>query len=207
VEKRRLLLDAATRVFAQKGYHASRVGDIAREAGVAYGLLYHYFGSKEEVLETIFRDTWSLMLDAVRSIEEGGAPGRDQVRKVAAVVLGTWKVNPDLIRVLVREVTRSPHIQKEIGEIEEAFGALERIVKRGQDDGDFRQSLDPRIAAWIIYGALEEILTGWVMERPPVDDEQVAAAVRAVVEILCDGLVDEGGDRLVDQAEPFSAVD
>jgi AcrR family transcriptional regulator len=56
-EKRRLLLDAAVRVFARKGYHASRVGDIAEEAGVAYGLLYHYFASKEEVLRTVFRET------------------------------------------------------------------------------------------------------------------------------------------------------
>src|SRR3954447_3586251 len=64
-EKRRLILDAAVRVFARKGYHASRVGDIAEEAGVAHGLLYHYFNSKEQLLETVFRDTWSELLDAI----------------------------------------------------------------------------------------------------------------------------------------------
>jgi TetR/AcrR family transcriptional regulator, fatty acid metabolism regulator protein len=200
VDKRRLLLDAAISVFARKGYHASRVGDIAQEAGVAYGLLYHYFGSKEEVLETIFRETWTQMLDAVHSIESTGAPARDQVRKVAAVVLGTWKVNPDLIRVLVREVTRSPQLQKEIEEIADAFVALERIVKRGQDEGDIRPTLEPRLAAWIIYGALEEILTGWVMGEPPADDDEVAAAVRTVVEVLCDGLVVTPAGRLSDQS-------
>ena len=189
VDKRRLLLDAAIKVFAQKGYHASRVGDIAQEAGVAYGLLYHYFGSKEEVLETVFRETWAAMLDAVHGIESTDAPAREQLRKVAAVVLGTWKVSPDLIRVLVREVTRSPQIQHEIEEIAGAFEALERIVRRGQDQGEFRATLDPRLASWVVYGALEEILTGWVIGQPPADDEEVAAAVRTVVEILCDGLV------------------
>jgi TetR/AcrR family transcriptional regulator, fatty acid metabolism regulator protein len=190
-EKRRLLLDAAIRVFARKGYHACRVGDIAQEAGVAYGLLYHYFHSKEEVLETVFRETWSAMLEAVSSIEATGAPARDQVRKVAAIVLGTWKQNPDLIRVLVREVTRSPHLQKEIEDIDHAFAALERIVKRGQDEGSFRRTLDPRLASWVLYGALEEILTGWVIKRPPEDEEEVALAVQTVVDILCDGLVAE----------------
>jgi TetR/AcrR family fatty acid metabolism transcriptional regulator len=205
-EKRRLLLDAAIHVFADKGYHSARVGDIAREAGVAYGLLYHYFGSKEEVLETIFRETWTQMLEAVHGIEGTGAPAREQVRKVAAVVLGTWKVSPDLIRVLVREVTRSPQIQKEIAEIAGAFDALERIVKRGQEAGEFRPELPPRLAAWVIYGALEEILTGWVIGRPPADDEEVALAVRTVVQILCDGLVDDTGEAQADARARSAAL-
>jgi TetR/AcrR family fatty acid metabolism transcriptional regulator len=204
VDKRRLLLDAAIHVFARKGYHASRVGDIAKEAGVSYGLLYHYFGSKEEVLETIFRETWTAMLESARSIESTDAPAREQVRKVAAVVLGSWKLNPDLIRVLIREVTRSPHIHEEIEEISQAFDVLERIVKRGLEEGEFRQSVEPRLASWVLYGAIEEILTGWVIEQPPADDEEVAAAVRTVAEILCDGLVAEAAvppaARLTDQS-------
>jgi AcrR family transcriptional regulator len=65
-EKRRLILDAAVRTFARKGYHATRVGDIAEDAGVAYSLVYHYFASKEDLLETIFRETWSETLEALR---------------------------------------------------------------------------------------------------------------------------------------------
>jgi TetR/AcrR family transcriptional regulator, fatty acid metabolism regulator protein len=188
-DKRQVLLDAAIRVFARKGYHAARIGDIAQEAGVAYGLLYHYFASKESVLETVFRDTWTAMLDAVNGIEAAGGPAREQVRRVAAVVLGSWKLNPDLVRVLVREVTRSPHLQNEVGEIQQAMGALQRIVVQGQQSGEFRASLDPRLAAWILYGALEEVLTGWVLGAPPEDDEDVALAVRTVTELVCDGLV------------------
>src|SRR5438477_9461118 len=95
-EKRRLILDAAVRVFAHKGYHTCRVGDIAEEAGVAHGLLYHYFGSKEEVLQTIFRDTWTLMLGTIESVQEPGEPARESLRKVAAIVLRTWRNDPDL---------------------------------------------------------------------------------------------------------------
>jgi AcrR family transcriptional regulator len=189
VDKRQLLLDAAIRVFARKGYHAARIGDIAKEAGVAYGLLYHYFASKEDVLETVFRDTWTAMLDAIAGIEAAGGPAREQVRRVAAVVLGSWKLNPELVRVLVREVARSPQLQNEIEEIRQAMDALERIVRRGQETEEFRQSLNPRLAAWVVYGALEEVLTGWVMGAPPDDDDDVAEAVQTVSAVVCDGLV------------------
>ena len=91
-------MEAAVRAFARKGYHACRVGEIAEEAGVAYGLVYHYFGSKEEVLETIFHDTWKQMLARVREVQEEGGPAEEQVRKVTALLLRTWRRDPDLVR-------------------------------------------------------------------------------------------------------------
>ncbi len=188
-EKPRQILEAAVRAFARKGYHACRVGEIAEEAGVAYGLVYHYFGSKEEVLETIFRDTWTQMLARIREVEEGGEPAREQVRKVTALLLRTWRRDPDLVRVLVREVTRSPErMQRQIKEIGHAYDALERIVAQGQETAEFRDDLDPQIAAAIFYGALEEVLTGWVMGQLPDEDEDIARAEQVVTGLLCDGL-------------------
>lgn len=189
-ERRRQILDAAVRAFAKRGYHASRVSDIAEEAGVAYGLVYHYFESKEAVLEAIFTDTWGTMLEAIRSVEETETSPREQLRKTAAIVLRTWRNDPDLVRVLVREVTRrGEQLQREVGEIALAFEALERIVRRGQESGAFRTDVEPRLAAWILYGALEEILTGWVLGQLPDGEDAVAEAERAVVQVLCDGLV------------------
>jgi TetR/AcrR family transcriptional regulator, fatty acid metabolism regulator protein len=188
-EKRRVILDAAVRVFARKGYHTSRVGDIAEEAGVAHGLLYHYFTSKEELLETIFRDTWMLMLDTIHGVEDLGEPARETLRKVGAIVLRSWRDTPDIVRVLVREVTRSPHLQQEIEETEHALAALERIIVKGQENGEFRGDVNPRFASFIFYGALEEILTGWVMGQLPDSDEDVRVAEHTVVDMLCDGLL------------------
>ena len=187
-DRRRQILDAAVRAFAKRGYEACRVGDVATEAGVAYGLVYHYFHSKEELLETIFRETWTQMLGTFGEIEKVGEPPREQLRKVVALVLRTWKRDPDLVRVLVREVTRTPHLQSEITEIQGAFDALEGIVRRGQEDGTFRRDVDARLAGWILYGALEEILTGWVMGQLPGGDEHVARAERTLVELMCGGL-------------------
>jgi TetR/AcrR family fatty acid metabolism transcriptional regulator len=186
--KRRQILEAAVRAFAAKGYHACRVGDIAEEAGVAYGLLYHYFDSKEEVLRSIFRQTWTDMLGTIQEIEELDVPAREQLRKVVELVLRSWKRDPDLVRVLVREVTRSGELQQQIEGIAQAFEALERIVERGQREGDFRREVDPRLAAWILYGAMEEILTGWTLGRLADDDAAVTQAEQTVLATICDGL-------------------
>jgi TetR/AcrR family transcriptional regulator, fatty acid metabolism regulator protein len=188
VDRRRQILDAAVRAFARRGYEATRVGDVATEAGVAYGLVYHYFTSKEQLLETIFRDTWSQMLKTIREIETEADPVREQLRKVVALVLRAWNRDPDLVRVLVREVTRTPHLQSEVAEIQHAFDALERIIARGQETGEFRREIDPRVAGWSLYGALEEILTGWVMGQLPGEADDVARAERTVVEVFYSGL-------------------
>lgn len=187
-EKRKLLLDAAVRVFARKGFHAARVGDIAEEAGVAHGLLYHYFDSKDAVLETIFRETWAELLESVRQVEESGGPAADQLGQVAAILLRSWRRDPDLVRVLVREVTRSGEVERRVDEIRAAFEAIERIVRLGQEEGEFRADLDPRLASTIFYGALEEVLTGWVLGLLPDGDEGVARAEEAVVKVVTGGL-------------------
>jgi TetR/AcrR family transcriptional regulator, fatty acid metabolism regulator protein len=187
-DKRRVILRAAITVFAHHGYHTSRVADVAREAGVAYGLVYHYFGSKEDLLETIFRRTWSRMLEAVQEVERSGAPAREQLQAVARIVLGAWETDPDLVRVLIREVARSPQLGNEVEEVEHAFAALERIVVRGQEERELKPDLDPRFAALIVYGALEEILTAWVFGRLPAGPEDVARAEQTVIAVVTDGL-------------------
>jgi AcrR family transcriptional regulator len=187
-EKRRQILRAAIAVFARSGYHTSRVADVAKEAGVAYGLVYHYFGSKEDLLESIFRRTWARMLEAVEAVEAEDTTAREQLAGVARIVLGTFETDPDLIRVLIREVARSPQLGREVDEIAHAFAALERIVVRGQERQELRRDVDPRLAAWVVYGALEEILTGWVFERLPATAADVERAERTVVSILTDGL-------------------
>jgi TetR/AcrR family transcriptional regulator, fatty acid metabolism regulator protein len=187
-DKRRRILDAAVRVFAGQGYDASRVGDIAKEAGVAYGLVYHYYESKEQVLEAVFREAWGRLLAAVALAEETGADASEQLELVVKIVLRTWRDDPDLVRLLVREVTRNPHIQDELDEIGQAFASLERMVRRGQSDGTFRAELDPKLAAWMLYGALEEVLTGWVLGQLPDDAAAVSAAEREVTATMVGGL-------------------
>ena len=188
-EKRKQILAAAVRVFARTGYHDCRVGDITEEAGVAHGLLYHYFTSKEEVLEAVFRDAWTEVLDAFRAVEASDESPREQLSHVAAILLGSWRRDPDLVRVLVREIGRSPQVQRKVGELAQAFEAIERIVARGQHEGVFRSDIDVRLLSWIFYGSIEEILTGWVLGQLPDGDADVERAERTVVDVLCNGML------------------
>ena len=121
IERRQGILDAAVRVFARKGFHTCRVGDIAEEAGVAHGLLYHYFASKDEVLETIFRENWGPVGAAIEVLAESDEPAGEQLRKIAEVMLHGWRRDPDAVRVLVREISRSHVLQERIGEFQRAF--------------------------------------------------------------------------------------
>ena len=187
-DKRRQLLDAAVRVFARKGYHASRVGDIAVEAGVAHGLLYHYFASKDQVLEAVFHENWSVLQARIASVEETDEPAADQLRHISAIVLRTWLHLPDVVRVVIREFGRSPELAERLGELVQPIEAIERVIARGVERGEFRRAVDPRFAATVVYGSIDELLTGWVLGRLPSSEEDVAAAERTLLEIILLGL-------------------
>ena len=187
-EKRRRILDAAVRVFARRGFHASRVGDIAEEAGVAHGLLYHYFSSKDEVLQTVFRENWAELLERFEQVEASDEPADEKLHGIVKILLRTWRNDPDLVTVMVREVGRSAQLASQVEVIGQGFAVIERVIEQGQSEGVFRAELDPRLASWVVYGSLEEILTGWVMGRLPDGDEEVARAERTIVDVVVRGL-------------------
>ena len=189
-DKRQQLLGAAVRVFARKGFHSSRVGDIAEEAGVAHGLLYHYFKSKNQVLEAVFHENWSILVARIESVEETDEPAADQIRHIAAIVLRTWLHLPDVVRVVIQEFGRSPELGERIGELTLPIDALQRVIARGVERGEFRKDVDPAFAATVVYGSIDELLTAWVLGRLPSDEEAVARAEQTLVEVILLGLKD-----------------
>jgi TetR/AcrR family transcriptional regulator, fatty acid metabolism regulator protein len=194
-EKRQRILDAAVVVFARTGYHTSRVGDIAEEAGVAHGLLYHYFPSKEAVLQAIFQDNWAQLVGRFRAIAASDEAAADKLSGLAKIVLRTWRNDPALVTVMVREIARSPQLQARVSEITEGLEVIQAVISDGQATGEFRPDMDAKLAAWMFYGALEETLTGWVLGQLPDGEEEVARAERTVVDIICSGLVTGTGGR------------
>jgi TetR/AcrR family transcriptional regulator, fatty acid metabolism regulator protein len=194
-EKRRLILDAAVRVFARKGFHLSRVGDIAEEAGVAHGLLYHYFASKDEVLEVIFRDHWDALFERIHAAESSDEPPLEQLRGVARALFHGWLRERDVVRVVIRDIARTTELEGHVGELVKPIGSIRRIIERGQETGDFRTDLDAYTAAIIFYGAIDELITGWVLGRLAGGEDDVAAAEDHVVAILGSGL-DASADQL-----------
>jgi AcrR family transcriptional regulator len=187
VDKRRLILDAAIRVFARRGFHHCRVSDVADEAGVAYGLVYHYFSSKEEILNTLFLERWQIMLDAIAEIDaRQGVPARDKLYAVASFIIDSYRHDPDLMKVIIVEVTRAAnsfgalHLEK----IREAYEGIARII----DDGSLKSDIPSEFAALFFYGAIEQLLTGWIFGVLPRTDEEFERAKELVVDALYGGL-------------------
>ena len=187
-DRRKLILHAAIRVFAEHGYHGSRVGDIAEDAGVAHGLLYHYFASKEDVLRTIFVENWGQLIARFRAVEASHEPAQDKLDGIAKILLRTWRNDPALVTVMVREVARSHELEAQVEDVREAFGIIQRVIEEGQATGAFRPDVDARLASWVVYGALEEILTGWVLGQLPDSEEDVAEAERTLIRMALRGL-------------------
>jgi AcrR family transcriptional regulator len=187
-DKRKRILDAAIRVFAEHGYHGARVGDIAGDAGVAHGLLYHYFASKDDVLRTIFVENWGELIGRFRAVEASDEPADQKLEGLAKILLRTWRNDPALVTVMVREVARSQLLQGQVEDVREAFAIFERVIEEGQAAGTFRRDVDARLASWVVYGGLEEVLTGWVLGQLPDSEEDVSRAERVAVELALRGL-------------------
>jgi TetR/AcrR family transcriptional regulator, fatty acid metabolism regulator protein len=190
VDKRRMILDAAVRVFARQGFHTCRVSDIADEAGVAYGLVYHYFQSKDEVLDTLFLERWNVMLDAIREIDAQAIPAREKLHAIASFIVDSYRHDPDLMKVIIVEVTRAANSfgQTHLAEIRTAYELIGGIVAKAQADGDFKDEIEVRFAAMAFYGTIEQLLTGWIFGLLPQGAQEFERAKWLVVETVCGGL-------------------
>jgi TetR/AcrR family fatty acid metabolism transcriptional regulator len=175
-------------VFADLGYHRARVGDIAEHAGVAHGLLYHYFASKDDVLRSIFTENWGELIVRFRAVEFADEPADEMLEGIAKILLRTWRNDPALVTVMVREVARSHQLQDRVDEVREAFAIVQRVIESGQAAGTFRRDLDARLASWLFYGGLEEVLTGWVLGQLPDGEADVALAERTAIDFALGGL-------------------
>jgi TetR/AcrR family transcriptional regulator, fatty acid metabolism regulator protein len=190
VDKRRQILDAAIRVFARQGFHATRVSDIADEAGVAYGLVYHYFKSKDEVLNELFSERWSLLLAAIGEADREGETPRAKLEAVAGFIVDSYRHDPELMKVIIVEVTRAANSfgRTHLPEIRRAYDSIAKIVADGQEAGAFRRDVDPTFASMSFYGAIEQLLSGWIFELIPATDADFEQARSLVVATICDGL-------------------
>ena len=190
VDKRRLILDAAIHVFADRGFHHCRVSDVADEAGVAYGLVYHYFGSKEEILNQLFSERWQLMLDAIGEIDRQEVPARDKLYMVASFIIDSYHHEPDLMKVIIVEVTRAANTfgRQHLEKIREAYGMIAAIVESARQEGAFKEDISAEFAAMCFYGAIEQLLSGWIFGILPESDEEFERAKSLVVETICGGL-------------------
>lgn len=164
-DSRDKILKAAVSVFARKGYHGTRMSDVAREAGVAYGLVYHYFGSKENVLKNILEAVERrLSLRIERIGRESDLTLNEKLGKISDYMFDTYLANPDIIHLLVQEVVRSNQ-DSQLGQIESftrLLGRIEAIMAKAVESGELGPDEDPQLDSIVFFGAVQLVLTGLV---------------------------------------------
>jgi TetR/AcrR family fatty acid metabolism transcriptional regulator len=165
--KRESILRAATRVFARNGYFNSKVADIAREAEVADGTVYLYFKSKEEILHSIFNQNMAEAISSGRVLIEKLQDPGEKLRRIAMLHLERLGADPDLAVVFQVELRGSTKFMEEFSAagFAEYLGLLRQTFEEGQRSGVFRKDLNAKIVSKILFGALDEMATNWVISR------------------------------------------
>ena len=176
-DKREAILRAATQVFARNGYFNSKVADIAREAGVADGTVYLYFKSKEEILHSIFDRSMGEAITEGRRQLEAIADAREKLRRIAHLHLERLGADRDLAVVFQVELRGSTKFMEEFSAagFAEYLSLIRETFEEGQRTGVFRRELNSKIVAKVLFGALDEMATNWILSRrryklPPMAD-------------------------------------
>jgi TetR/AcrR family fatty acid metabolism transcriptional regulator len=161
------IIEAAIEVFAEKGFHAARVSDVARRAGVADGTIYLYFKSKDDLLLSIFEQKMDELIDGVRAAIAVHDDPRDKLRAFAAFHFGLVERHRAAAEVLQVELRLSNKFLKEYRpqKLWLYLGVLEDILRDGQARGLFREDAEPFLATWALFGALDELAMQYVLSR------------------------------------------
>jgi AcrR family transcriptional regulator len=188
---RERILEAATEVFARAGFHGARVADIAEQAGIAYGLVYHYFHNKDDILAAIFAERWGQYIEYLHEVRRTPLSFRERMRRLVHFWVEVYRREPDLMTIMINEITRSYEFLEshDIGTVLVAFDAIEEMIRDARNAGEVDADVDPQLAAYVIFGAAEMLLTGYVIgtlqRRTPeafVHDEE------QMLSLLLDGL-------------------
>jgi TetR/AcrR family fatty acid metabolism transcriptional regulator len=166
-DKREAILRAAIKVFAGKGYFNSKVADIAKEAGIADGTVYLYFKSKDEILHSFFDQAMAdFIAEGKRELETiKGAEAR--LRRIARLHLERLGADRDLAVVFQVELRGSTKFMQAFSTagFGEYLDIIRETIAEGQAEGVFRDDVKPVIAAKILYGALDEMVTNWILSQ------------------------------------------
>lgn len=187
-DRRRRILEAAVRVFARDGRHGARVQDIADEAEVAYGLVYHYFGTKDALLQSIYDDNWEVFAEAVEGIAASARAPEAKLHAVIDYALGALEAYPDRVRIIILEYGRSAGLTGPLDhpQVARAIGGVRSILVDLAAAGRLASGADPAVLALLWMGTLEAAVSTTAMSsarRPTF------AAIRQTVHALVDGVI------------------
>ncbi|MCB9600635.1 MAG: TetR/AcrR family transcriptional regulator [Sandaracinus sp.] len=191
-DKRERILRAAIRVFAENGFYATRVSEIAKAAGVADGTIYLYFENKDDVLISIFEDRISKLLDVLRRALEEEETVEGKVRRIVELQLGLLEGQRDLAEVITVNLRQSSQLLKQYAAplFRQYLEIIAAVIADGQKKGVLRKDVSPRVAARALWGALDGVALTWALGTPDraPDPASLRKAATQLALIFLDGL-------------------
>jgi TetR/AcrR family fatty acid metabolism transcriptional regulator len=187
--KQVIIIDAALKVFRERGYANARMADIARRAGVSYGLVYHYFGSKEVLFEMIVESWWSALYAMMEKEIASGDDIRDKLVNIIEFFLNTYGQKPNLMSIFVSEVCRSSvyHTEEGLSRFLKFFNLCEQIMVQGQKSGFLIKDVPPHHLTYIFYGAIETFISVMVLDKEPLTKKRHERATKSILQVFIDG--------------------
>jgi AcrR family transcriptional regulator len=188
-QKQGMIIDAALEVFRERGYANARMADIARRARVSYGLVYHYFGSKEVLFEVIVESWWDTLYAMMDKEISSALNIQDKLVNIIEFFLNTYGQNPNLISIFVSEVCRSSvyHTEEGLSKFLKFFSLCERIMAQGQESGFLGKEIPPHHLTYIFYGAIETFISVMVLGKEPLTKKRQERATNAILKVFIDG--------------------
>jgi TetR/AcrR family transcriptional regulator, fatty acid metabolism regulator protein len=164
-DRRKQILKAAVRVFAEKGYHGCRISDVAEEAGVAYGLVYHYYGNKDGLLASVFDTNWAFFAKAIDEIVASEQSMHDKLSQIVELAFSAFEMAPLVVKVLVLEFGRNARLGEalENPQVAGVFKSIARIFDEGRKTGELHEGIDPAAMSILFMGALETAFVSFVL--------------------------------------------
>jgi len=189
-DKRGRIIDAAVAVFAEKGFHAARVSDVAKRAGVADGTIYLYFKNKEDLLLSLFEEKMGRQIDSLETAWKGVDDPVERMRAYARHHFRQLQAHPDLAQVLQVELRQSHKFFSDYRpeKLWQYLNAFKSQVEEAQRQGLVRADVDPFLTMWAIFGALDEISIQWVLARKR-EKFNLEAAADQVVDLFLHGMM------------------
>jgi TetR/AcrR family fatty acid metabolism transcriptional regulator len=167
-DRRKQILKAAVKVFAEKGYHGCRISDVAEEAGVAYGLVYHYYGNKDGLLASVFDTNWGVFAKAVADVADAPGVGMyEKLRQIVELAFQAFEMFPLVVKVLVLEFGRNARLGEALDNpaVTGVFRSIARIFEEGRRSGELYEGIDPLAMSVFFMGTLETAFVSFVLTQ------------------------------------------
>jgi TetR/AcrR family transcriptional regulator, fatty acid metabolism regulator protein len=188
--KEEVIFTAALKVIKQRGFHKARMSDIAKEADISYGLVYHYFESKEDLFDAIINHWWDGLFGLMSRIRKSSDPVREKLEQIILHFLDTYQREPELVNIFITEISRSTSnlTPGRLDNFKSFISLTEEIIKEGQDKGMLRHDFKARYLTYIFLGSLETFVSTMVLANQKIrGNPQKDRIAESILEVFLNG--------------------